>query len=289
MRVATCLLIRGILQPWLLALRRGRAVRCIAVAAVTPEQLESTRDIRARESQIRRRRAAVGATVALAVIALLATVLSMARRTGAVDVGAVASPVAASALDLGTRPPDRVIARAGLVEVHLPVDRARVALTLFRSVDNPDAVAFRPDPTWKHTVASSGGKAGPETAGLDIAAPPKAIVYAPVDGTIASVSDYVVAGEKAGYQVDISPEAQSDILVRVRHIEGIPVDRRAGEVCPGAWFDRPNVGEFVTAGVTCIGQVRDAADLVDVARPEIAKYVPGSGNHVHMEVVRVGS
>ncbi len=260
------------------------------MAAVTPEQLDSARGLRARESQIRRRRALVGALAALGVIAVLAGGLAAMRGQDAVDPAAVASPVAASALDLGARPPDRIIARAGLVEFHLPVDRQKVALTLFRSVDNPDAVGLQPDPTWKHTTAPPDGRSGPETAGLDIAAPPGTIVYAPVDGTIASISDYVVAGTKAGYQIDISPEAQSDVIVRVRHIEGIPEDRRAGPVCnAGGGFDKPAVGQYVTAGVTCIGQIRDATDLLEVARPEIAKYVSGSGNHVHMEVLRVSS
>jgi len=273
----------------LLVLRPGRAVPSTVVAAVNPEQLDSGSGLRARESRIRRRRALVGALIALGVIAAAAAGLGALRGSSAVDPAAVASPVAASALDLGTRPPDRVIARAGLVEFHLPVDRQRIALTLFRSVDNPDAVGLQPASTWKHTTASRNG-AGPQTAGLDIAAPPETIVYAPVDGTIESVTDYVVAGRRAGYQIDISPEAQSDVIVRVRHIEGIPVDRRAGSVCGGAaGFDRPTVGQFVTAGVTCIGEIRDATDLLDVARPEIAKYVSGSGSHVHMEVLRVGS
>ena len=261
------------------------------MAAVTPEQLESTRELRVRrESQIRRRRSLVGATLALATVGLVAGVLAQVRRTAAADEAAVASPVVASALDLGTRPPDRVIARVGAVEVHLPIDRQRVALTLFRSVDDADAVGFTPDGTWKHTVATGGGKAGPSTAGLDIAAPPEAIVYAPVNGTITGVTDYVVKGKQAGYQVDISPENRSDIVVRVRHIEEIPTARNATPVCDGsAWFERPRVGQFVTAGVTCIGEIRDASTLSDVARPEIAKYVSGPGNHVHMEVVRVGS
>jgi hypothetical protein len=220
-------------------------------------------------------------------IAAIAVALSTLLADDPVEPGAVASPVAASALDLGARPPDRVIARVGLVEIHLPVDRSRIGLTLFRSVDDPDAPALRPDGSWKHSVASSDGRAGPETAGLDIAAPPGTIVYAPVDGTIASVTPYVVAGVEAGYQVDISPDAQSDILVRVRHITGIPVDRRAGEVCGTAGLEAPNVGQIVTAGVSCIGQVRDATDLLEAARPEIAKHVAGNGNHVHMEAVRV--
>ena len=225
----------------------------------------------------------------LAVVGAVALVLARAQHVGAGDPGAVASPVAASALDLGARPPDRVIARAGLVELHLPVARARVAQTLFRSIDDPDAVALDPASGWKHVTAPRDGRAGPTTAAVDIAAPPGTIVYSPVNGTIASVEDYVVAGMRAGYEVDISPETQSDLLVRVRHITGIPLERLAGEVCGVAGLEKPNVGEFVTAGVTCIGQVRDASGLADVARPEIAKYVAGAGNHVHMEVVRVGS
>jgi hypothetical protein len=169
------------------------------------------------------------------------------------------------------------------------LERQRIAYTLFRSVDDPESVAFTPDKTWKYSIAPRDGRAGPDTSGLDIAAPAGAIVYAPVDGTITSVVDYVVAGTNAGYQVDITPEAQSDVVVRVRHITGIPEDRRASPRCGFASLERPNVGEFVTAGITCLGEVRDATDLADIARPEVAKYVSGPGNHVHMEVVRVGS
>ncbi len=259
------------------------------MAAVIPERLEPTRGLREREARIRRRRSLVGAVAALCVVSVAAVVWSTARSSGGVDPGAVASPVTASALDLGVRPPDRIIARAGLVDIHLPIDRQRIAFTLFRSVDDANAVGFKPDATWKHTIAPRDGRAGPDTAGLDIAAPAGAIVYAPVDGTITSVVDYEVAGVMAGYQVDITPDAQSDVVVRVRHIQGIPEDRRAGPVCQVGSFDRPNVGTFVKAGITCIGEVRDATNLSDVARPEVAKYVSGAGNHVHMEVVRVGS
>lgn len=258
------------------------------MAAVTPEQLESNRGVRAREIRIRRRRSLVGAVTVLCIVSAVTAVWSTSRRESAADPGAVASPVSASALDLGARPPDRIIARAGLVEIHLPVDRRRVSYTLFRSVDDPDAVGFRPEATWKHSIASRNGRAGPDTAGLDLAAPAGAIVYSPVDGTVTSVVPYIVAGRAAGYQVDITPEAQSDIVVRVRRITSIPVERQALPVCGVGSLDKPRVGTFVTAGVTCIGQI-DETDLSDVARPEIAKYVSGPGTHVHMEVVRVGS
>ena len=227
---------------------------------------------------------------ALAILGAVAVTVSELRKPDQVDPGAVASPVSASALDLGLRPPDRVIARAGTVDIHLPIDRRRVALTLFRPIDDLQGVALDPDKAWKHTRAPRDDRDGPETAGLDIAAPPETIVYSPVDGTIRSVTPYVVAGVEAGYQVDISPDTRSDVVVRVRHIEGIPVDRRAGPVCEGAaGLEEPVVGEVVSAGLTCIGQVRPADDLLDVARPEITKYVSGAGSHVHMEVVRVGS
>lgn len=240
--------------------------------------------------RVRRRRSIVGAVAALCAVVAVVVALSSARESGGVDPGAVASPATASALDLGVRPPDRVIARAGLVEIHLPIDRQRVAFTLFRPVDDVGAVALKPDETWKSSIAPREGRVGPETAGLDVAAPAEAIVYAPVSGTITSVvNPYILAGKEVGYQVDITPDAQSDVVVRVRHITGIPEERRAGPVCKVGSLEAPKVGEIVTAGVTCIGQVRDATDLLDVARPDVAKYVSGPGNHVHMEVVRVGS
>jgi hypothetical protein len=233
----------------------------------------------------------VGSAVCLLLITVVA--VSLARVRAAEDdagIGAVASPVSASVLDLGVRPPDRVIATAGAVEIHLPVDRSKAKLTLFRSVDDVTAIALDPDESWKHTVAPADGRAGPETAALDISAPPQTIVFSPVDGKVAAVTDYIVRGKKIGFQLDITPDVASDIVVRVRQIDPIDANvRNVQDPCGVAGVPKPRVGEPVTAGVTCIGEVRDVKTLLEVARPEIAKFTSDGGNHVHMEVVRVGT
>ena len=123
---------------------------------------------------------------------------------------------------------------------------------------------------------------------MDIAAPAGTIVYSPVTGHVSGVRDYVLGGRTAGYELDISPDAASDVVVRVQSITGVPLDRNATALCrtKGA----PKVGTVVIAGVTCLGQVLDvAADLGDITRPLIAKYTSDGGNHVHLEVVRVPS
>jgi hypothetical protein len=233
----------------------------------------------------------VGSAVCLLLITVVAVALARVRAADDdAGIGAVASPVSASVLDLGVRPPDRVIATAGAVEIHLPVDRAKAKLTLFRSVDDASAIGLEPDESWKHTVAPSDGRAGPETAALDISAPPRTIVFSPVDGKVAAVTDYVVRGKKIGFQLDITPDVASDVVVRVRQIDPIDPDaRNVQDPCGIAGVPRPPVGQVVTAGVTCIGEVRDVRALLEVARPEIAKFTSDGGNHVHMEVLRVGT
>lgn len=239
---------------------------------------------------MRRRRAALLAGVVVLLLGAVAVTLVRLREQISSDSAAVASPVASSALDLGRTPPNRIIASAGPVELNLPVDRTFAQFTLFRPIDDLSGVGMKPDDSWKHTVWPDDGL-GPRTAGMDIAAPPDTIVFSPVSGTITGVSDYVVAGKVAGFQVDISPKEASDIVVRVRHITEVPIHREASPVCKSEGVERPRVGEVVTAGVTCLGQVLDVveAELLDSARPLVAKYTSDGGNHVHVEVVRVPS
>lgn len=258
-----------------------------SMSVVSPERFRVSERDRQR-TQIRRRRAVLLAVVGL--VAVLLVFVAITRLRGGSGDGAVASPVTSGTLALGTRPPDRVVATAGPVQIKLPVSRDFVRVTLFRSINDPSGVATKPDAEWNHITASGDGLQGPSTAGIDFAAPPGSIVYSPVDGTVTGVEDYVVAGRTAGYQVDVSPKAASDVLVRIRHIVAVPSGRQATPVCGEAGVEKPRVGEILVAGVTCIGQVGNVADegIVDVARPLVSKYVSDGGNHVHVEVVRVG-
>lgn len=208
--------------------------------------------------------------------------------------GAVATPVTGSPTDVGQRPPSRIVATAGPVEIQLPIARDRVRTTLFRSIDDVSGVSLTPDTSWRHHVAPGDGQQGPRTAGIDFAAAAGTVVFAPVSGVIQGSRQYVVAGRSVGYELDISPKAASDVIVRVRNIEGIPIERQAQSICEAPGVSVPQVGEVVTAGVTCLGQVRDLGDVRDVVTPEVAEYLKGGDdpdtdaiNHLHVEVVRV--
>lgn len=231
--------------------------------------------------------------VVLLVVALVAVVVVQRLRDSS-STGAVATPAVGSPADLGQLPPSRVIANAGPVEIQLPIARDRVRTTLFRSINDPAGANVTPDSAWKHHVGSSEGQLGARTAGIDIATAAGTVVFSPVDGVIQGSRPYVVAGLTIGYELDISPKAASDLLVRVRNLESIPSERDTAALCTTKGVSRPEVGEVVIAGVTCLGQVRDLSDLREVARPEVADYVAGGDdentdaiNHLHIEVVRV--
>lgn len=221
------------------------------------------------------------------VVAAVATALVQLRPEPTPETAAVATPVASADPGIGELPPPRTIAKAGPVDINLPVDRKFANFTLFRPIDRTDGVAMTPDESWKHEIWPDGGT-GPSTAGLDIAAPAGTVVYSPVNGRVTGVREYVLGGRPAGYQLDISPEAASDVVVRVQYITFIPIQRDVASVCRTAGVARPEVGTIVLAGVTCLGQVLDVnADLGDITRPMVARYTSDGGNHVHLEVVRV--
>ncbi len=231
--------------------------------------------------------------VVLLVVGLMVVVV-VQRLRDSPSGGAVAAPVTGSPTDVGTRPPSRIVATAGPVEIQLPVARDRVRTTLFRSIDDVSGVAVTPDASWRHHVAPGDGQEGPRTAGIDFAVAAGTVVFAPVDGVIQGSRPFVIAGHHVGHEIDISPRAASDVLVRVRNIEDIPPERRVQSICDAAGVRVPQVGEVVTAGVTCIGQVRDLGDVRDVVTPQVTEYLKGGDdpntdaiNHLHVEVVRV--
>lgn len=203
---------------------------------------------------------------------MLAIVLGvMGNRSGS-DSGPLASPVPSSDLSSGARPPELVIARAGGVDIHLPVDPERLTAMAFHPIDDPSGVALEAAGTVPIHRSDPRGRVGPETAGLDVGAPAGTTVYAPVDGVVASVSDYVVSGRVEGYELTITPAvAASGLALRVTHL----ADRETG--------DRPSVGTPVRAGVTPLGTVHDFSGA---AVQELSRFTSDSGNHVALALIR---
>jgi hypothetical protein len=236
------------------------------------EQLAARRATARRRRAVRRdRRALVSAAIPVVLVAVLALVLGVMG--GSTDAsGPLASPVASPAIGSGARPPELVIAAAEGVEVHIPVDPDRVTAAAFHPIDDPSGVALASTGALRIHQAPRRDRVGPETAGLSVGAPAGTTVYSPVDGTIASVTDYMVFGRIEGYEVTITPAvAASGLVLRMTHIS---------EPATGP---RPSVGEPVRAGVTVLGRVHDFSQ---VAEQELAQFTADDGNHVDLELLR---
>jgi hypothetical protein len=235
------------------------------------EQLADRRAARRRTNLRRDRRALVSAAIPVVIVAVLALVMGVMGGDGS-DEGPLASPVPSPELGEGARPPELVIARAEGVQVHIPVDPERVTAMAFHPIDDASGVDMEATGGVRIHQADRDGRAGPQTAGLDVGAPAGTTVYAPVDGVIAGVSDYTLFGKVEGYEVTITPSvAASGLILRVTHLDE-PANGR-----------RPSVGTPVRAGVTVLGRIRDFSG---VAQQEISQFTADSGNHVDLSLVR---
>ncbi len=111
-----------------------------------------------------------------------------------------------------------------------------------------------------------GGGSGPRTGALAVGAPAGTDVYAPVDGTVVSISDLVLDGRRRGHQIDIQPTDTPEVVVSVARLRRDPA---------------LTVGAPVTAGTSKIGVV---VDLSRVERQALAAYTGERGNHVTIVV-----
>jgi hypothetical protein len=101
---------------------------------------------------------------------------------------------------------------------------------------------------------------------LDVGAEAGTDVYAPVDGTVAAISDQVKNGRTVGSRLDIRPTAAPSLMVSVTNIHVDP---------------SLTVGAAVTAASSKLGTV---ADIAKVERQALAEYSHDTGNNVSLEV-----
>ena len=107
---------------------------------------------------------------------------------------------------------------------------------------------------------------GGETAVLDVGAVPGTDVYAPVDGTIVGISDYILNGTTYGSRIDIQPSAAPSLVVSLTHLKPDPA---------------LTVGSAIAASSTKVGRI---VDLSGVEKQALAKYTQDAGNHVAIEL-----
>lgn len=234
---------------------------------------------RRRRAQRRARRLAVLVVVgAFAVVTLLLTAFGS---SGSEPSPTVVAP--ATSLPPGT-PQVEKVATVSNLGIQLPVAQDAVTTIGFHA-STAGGLALKPlgrqinegllARLWHKISGSSkqarawyqlGGGSGPGTAVLDVGAAPGTKVYAPVDGTVVSISDTILNGSRHGSRIDIRPSDVPSVIVSLTHVEPDPALA---------------VGTPVNAGTTKIGTV---ADIALVERQALAKHTNDNGDNVALEV-----
>jgi hypothetical protein len=110
------------------------------------------------------------------------------------------------------------------------------------------------------------GATGPGTKVLDVGAAPGTDVYAPVDGTVAAIGNFVIDGKRLGSRIDIRPLQAPSVFVSLVHVRPDPALA---------------VGSPVQAATSRIGTV---VDVAKVERQSLAAHARERGNNVALAV-----
>jgi hypothetical protein len=259
--------------------------RPVTVRAVPSPGANRARAIRARQARAAAKRARRIAALVIAAAALLITLLLTAFSSdGPTGSLAATAPAPATRLLPAGPPRPQVIAVRGSLRIQMPVAQSRVTAVGYHA-SSGGALALSPVGRQANagllarmarrllgTGGSGlafyvlGGSDGPATSVLNVGAPPGTDVYAPVDGTVVGITDYVISGRKRGARIDIQPSGAASIVVSLTHLRPDPA---------------LTVGSTVTAASSKVGTL---LDLSDAERQALARYTNDAGNHVAVEV-----
>ena len=217
----------------------------------------------------------IGIVAALALVTLILTAFGSSSPDRVVT---TATPPAAS----GVPPEPEVLATVGNLQIRLPIAAEAVTAIGFHGADGG---AMTLDPIgrqanegllarlWRKIAGSAQEgpvwyqlEGGPGTDVLDVGATPGTDVYAPVDGTVVSISDFVIDGKRLGSRVDVRPSAAPSLIVQLSHVEPDP---------------SLAVGSPVMASSSKLGTV---VDVAAVERQALARHARARGNNVAIDV-----
>jgi len=225
-------------------------------------------------------------TAALLVVALVSLVTLLLTAFGTGDAGSLpeGGPAPAQRLLPAGPPRAQVVAMQDTLRIQLPINQTRVTAIGYHATGTT-ALPLQPVGSQANAGIFGrivqrlfgqtgsgiryyllGGGVGPQTAGLDIGAPVKTDVYAPVDGTVLAISDQIVNGRTYGVRIDIQPSGDPDVVVALTNLRPDPA---------------LTVGSNVSAGRTKIGRL---IDLSSVEQAALARYTHDKGQHLHLEV-----
>ena len=218
----------------------------------------------------------IGIVAALALVTLILTAFD----SNSPD--SVATTVAAVAAATGVPPEPQVLATVSNLQIRLPIAAEAVTAIGFHGADG-GAMELSPvgrqvnegllARLWR-SIAGSAQEGpvwfqldgGPGTEVLDVGAIPGTDVYSPVDGTVVSISDFVIDGKAYGSRIDVRPSASPSLIVTLSHLESDP---------------SLTVGSPVFASSSKLGTV---VDVAAVERQVLEKHARGRGNNVAIEV-----
>jgi hypothetical protein len=243
---------------------------------------QARRNLQARA--VARRRARRIAGLIAASIAVIITLLLSAFSSDSRSPSVATEPAPAKRLLPAGPPRPQVVALRGSLRLQLPIDQTRVTAIGYHAVGG-GALALEPVGRRANEGLLSrivrglfgggesrikyyhlGGEDGPETAALDVGAPPGTDVYSPVDGTVVGITPYIVSEKKLGARIDVQPATAPSLVVTLTHLRPDPA---------------LSVGSAVAAARSKIGTV---LDFSGVERQALARYTQDAGNHVSIEV-----
>ena len=264
--------------------RKRASVSVPPVSAPAPLPGHPRRARRAERRSAHRLRRFAGLLI-LVVVGLVTLVVTAFGPNGAERTAATSPAPAARLLPSGP-PEPLIVATQGALRLQLPIERNRVTAIGYHSVDD-GALALDPlgrrgnqgllRRLFERVFGASQSSlvwyqlAGNETSAVDVGAAPGTDVYAPVDGTIAGITNYVLNGRTRGVRLDIRPLTAPALIVSVTRLRPDPAR---------------TVGESVAAGSTRLGMV---LDLSHVERQALARFTQDAGNHVTLQAYSAAS
>lgn len=247
-----------------------------------PGQLRHTRR-RARSTGPRTRRIA-------GLIAILAAVLVTLFLTafGSNGTSAIGPAPAASSEPAGP-PQVQLIATIGAIGLQLPISQTQVTAVGYHA-SGDGSLALEPvgrqvnegalarmakrlfgSEEGGHPYVQLGGTGGPSTGALDVGAAAGTDVYAPVEGTVIGIRDYVLNGRVYGARIEIQPAGSPSLVVSLTRLRPDPA---------------LTVGSTLVAATSKVGTL---LDFSTVERQSLARFTKDAGNHVTLQVHAAGA
>ncbi|MFN8224554.1 MAG: hypothetical protein U0R50_15045 [Gaiellales bacterium] len=246
----------------------------------TPRSRQAARlRARQRRAQLRARRLALLTVVSVLLVVTLALSAFGGNSERAPDTVITPPPGETSS----ARPAAKLLATVGNLRLQLPVPETAVTAIGFHGARD-GAMALNPHGRqgnegllarlWRRVAGAGrddsvvwfqlGGSSGTEV--MDVGAAPGTDVYAPVDGSVVSISTITINGRELGKRIDLRPTAAPSTTVSIANVDPDP---------------SLAVGTPVEARVSKLGQVVHIAAVEEQA---LAEHTASDGNNIAISV-----